>query len=243
MNIRTTFAAAALTCLGLAASTNAHAQEAAPAPATATPAPQPAASPLPERNVRPSYDEYRRTHGANETRWYGWQTLVVDGATLLIGGAAAGGSDQLGAGIIVGGYFLGGPIVHWAHGNVGMGFADLGIRIGAPLVLGVGGYYASGGGSHNGGDDLGPALVGVLGTVIGVASAIAIDAAVLAREPVNKDDDEEEDAKNETPAYHKVASRNPFVPGSLTPTLGPRQDVRGSSAFTGGMIGLSAALY
>ena len=30
-------------------------------------------------------------------------------------------------------YVLGGPIVHFAHGNAGKGFASLGLRVGAPL--------------------------------------------------------------------------------------------------------------
>ena len=38
------------------------------------------------------------------------------------------------------GFVLGGPVVHWAHGNIGRGFGVLGLNIGAPAVTaGLGG--------------------------------------------------------------------------------------------------------
>jgi hypothetical protein len=65
-----------------------------------------------------------------KTTWYGWQTLIADGGTLA---ATIVTGHPL---VFAGGYTLGAPIIHWAHGNVGTGFASLGIRIVAPVVTG-----------------------------------------------------------------------------------------------------------
>ena len=44
-----------------------------------------------------------------------------------------------------GGYALGGPIVHWAHRNVGKGFASLGINVAAIMTGTFIGFAAAGG--------------------------------------------------------------------------------------------------
>lgn len=107
-----------------------------------------------------------------ETRtiWYGWQTLIVDagvvGATLV----------TKNPGVAVGGLTLGAPIVHWAHGNVGRGFASLGIRVGTPLLTTFGVVaLAMGSGSR-----MGPGL-GEFGLGLGAVIASVLDAFVLAR--------------------------------------------------------------
>ena len=122
------------------------------------------------------------------SRWYGWQTLAADGASLAlslgaIGVAGAGGSDSdtpseaLVWGSL-GTYVLGAPVVHWVHQNTGRGFASLGLRVGGPVVLGLIGAEAEGC-SHQGGDFCG--LVGALiGTSVGIVAAVTIDAAVFA---------------------------------------------------------------
>lgn len=112
-------------------------------------------------------------------RWYGWQTLIADGAGLLISGiglplSLSRSTQSLGTGLLVGGgvvQLIGGPIVHWSHRNVGRGFASLGLRIVLP-ALGVLLGFAT----RNEG-------VLILGSGAGSAVAIALDAAVLAREP------------------------------------------------------------
>jgi hypothetical protein len=76
------------------------------------------------------------------SRWYGWQTLTVDGAALVLGLAGAGLGSADGAGLALGGYLLGAPTVHLVHDRAGVGLASLGLRIGAPLV-GVGVAAAS----------------------------------------------------------------------------------------------------
>jgi hypothetical protein len=75
----------------------------------------------------------------SQTHWYGWQTLLVDGASL---GAFVGGfwlkpanQDWSVVSIVgVGGYAVGAPIVHWSHGRVGVGFASLSFRVGLPAL-------------------------------------------------------------------------------------------------------------
>lgn len=63
-------------------------------------------------------------------RWFGWQTLIVMGGGTVL-------TPVFGVGL--GGLWLGPPIVHWAHGQVGEGFAVLGIN----TALGVTGAIAA----------------------------------------------------------------------------------------------------
>jgi len=73
------------------------------------------------------------------THWYGWQTLLVDGAAL---GVTVGGfwlrpahQDWSVVSIAgIGAWAVGAPIVHWSHGRVGVGFASLGFRIALPAL-------------------------------------------------------------------------------------------------------------
>lgn len=108
-----------------------------------------------------------------ESRWYGWQTLMVDGAAILIA------SD-----VSVPIYVLGGPIVHWSHGNVGRGFGSLGLRVGAPLLL-----AAAFVGGCDGNGDMGCLGAALMGLLLGSGAAIAIDAAAIARDTVEVEDD------------------------------------------------------
>jgi hypothetical protein len=110
---------------------------------------------------------------APRRRWYGWQTLLVDGASigLLVLGVAA---DDRGAGRLGAlGYFFGAPIVHWSHGHVGKGFASLGLRVGSVLVLSVAAFGCYGGKS----------AACYLGLSV-VPGVVAIDSASIAREDV-----------------------------------------------------------
>lgn len=120
-------------------------------------------------------------------RWYGWQTLIADGATLatLLGAAAAGSAGKQGDALAaplsvlgVAGYEFAPGIVHFAHKNPGRGFASFGMRIGLPLA---GGFIGASAASGCDGFlcEAGGAAIGVL---VGVGAAIAIDAAVFAYE-------------------------------------------------------------
>jgi hypothetical protein len=139
--------------------------------------------------------------------WYGWQTLVVDGAAfsaLFIGAAingSSGGGDDGGAFVAAGllGYEFGPGIVHFVHRNPGRGFASFGVRLGMPLagaVLGASlfsncdGYRCQ---------DEGAAA----GLLLGMAGAIALDAAVFAY------DDRKPRAASRTPTLLPMASLLP----------------------------------
>jgi hypothetical protein len=145
------------------ATTDAHAEESAEEVATPrVPPPAPSSEEVVDR----------------ETRWYGWQTLIADGVSLV--------TAPLIVGIIT--YPIAAPLVHAAHGRWESAGASLGIRVVAPLGLALLGgtisFLALGGG--HGGELAGLAAVpgAVVGGALGVVSAIVIDAAVLAREPV-----------------------------------------------------------
>jgi hypothetical protein len=76
--------------------------------------------------------------------WYGWQTLAVDAGGLAFGvyfGLATARDPKVHIEFVpavgVGWWaisFIGPPIVHFAHGRVGMGFGDFGIRVAMPVV-------------------------------------------------------------------------------------------------------------
>jgi hypothetical protein len=123
---------------------------------------------------------------------YGWVLGIPDGASLALGaasfGVAVGAKSSDGwlplAGAAVGTYALGSPIVHMAHGYPLRGLADLGIRVGAPLVLGgqrgTGLICASNSGACSG---LGLAWASVFGFAIGggvgAISAMLVDHLVI----------------------------------------------------------------
>ena len=113
-----------------------------------------------------------------QTVWYGWQTLTTDAAalTLVIVGGALDEPLLLGGSFAT--YVLGGPIVHATHGNWGRATLSLGARVGVPLLgiaTGVGLEDCSGGEFCG----FGGALIG---GIVGLAGAVAIDSAALARE-------------------------------------------------------------
>ena len=140
----------------------------APAPSLA--AARPAAEPSPVAEPPPLAER-----PATTTTWYGWQTLLVDGG--VIGASLATRNPW----VFMGGYTLGGPIVHWAHGNVLKGFGSLGIRVVAPLLVGAVYSAASAANQnqprtgHEGEETVSVAILA------GGLAAIAFDAAFLAR--------------------------------------------------------------
>lgn len=116
-------------------------------------------------------------------RWYGWQTLVSDGAATLcfitagtLGSADHERASQALAWLGLLGYEFAPGIVHFAHGHPGRGFASMGVRFGMPLAgafvgasaaSGCNGYECEAGGA-------------ALGLLAGMGGAIAMDAAVFA---------------------------------------------------------------
>jgi hypothetical protein len=136
------------------------------------------------------------TAAGGEEYWYGWQTLIVVGSSLTL-------TPLYGAGVA--GMVLGPPIVHWAHGHVGKGFASLGMNIGATGVgsaIGVGIMCGAIGCSGDfGGFSIAIGLA--LGGGIGILTANAIDIGILSYEPKQRG---------------ASASRQPF-PFTITPQV------------------------
>ncbi len=118
-----------------------------------------------------------------ESRWYGWQNLLVDGGSVVLGVALRSPAAFAAS------YALGGPIVHWAHGHVGKGFASLGLRVGLPFVAGLIGF-AIDASSHNchSSDFCVDGLAGlVVGSFLGYVGAVVVDSAALANERVPRE--------------------------------------------------------
>jgi hypothetical protein len=94
----------------------------------------------PARDARLAEPTPLTERSASPQRWYGWQTLTLDGAALGLGlsGAhlferhAAAGVTLGAAGVL--GYSLSAPLVHWAHGRAGAAGASLALRVGLPLL-------------------------------------------------------------------------------------------------------------
>ena len=108
-----------------------------------------------------------------KTTWYGWQTAIADGA------AIAGGLVTGNALVLAGGFTVGAPIVHWAHGNVLRGFASLGVRVGAPALTALTAALLLNSKEVTNGHENEEALsIGILG---GCLFASVFDAVVLAR--------------------------------------------------------------
>jgi hypothetical protein len=118
----------------------------------------------------PSFAEDEPT--PTKTKWYGWQTLIADGGT--VAATYVTGNPF----VFLGGYTLGAPIVHWAHGNVLNGFASLGVRIVAPIIAGFVAGSLDRGGVPDGRVNERAIGVGLLG---GGLFASMFDAVVLAR--------------------------------------------------------------
>jgi hypothetical protein len=117
-----------------------------------------------------------------DTEWYGWQTLVADGASLIVLPTLAGFSKSPELGVLAGaGYLLAPPFIHGAHGRWGIFAASLGLRLGMPLAL-------AGLGALVDGDCRGDFCLPVgaaIGFVSGVIGAVVLDASVLSYEKVS----------------------------------------------------------
>jgi hypothetical protein len=121
-------------------------------------------------------------------------------------GAGAGGAGGSAVALTgLGGVALGAPIVHAAHGQWAIAFADLGMRVGAATL---GGFVGAEVGTAAAGNGCKSQLLGCLGdtvdglaigAAVGAFAASVVDAAVLAREP---------SLANETPATPVAPAAN-----------------------------------
>src|SRR5713101_3318690 len=127
-----------------------------------------------------------------ETRWYGWQTLLADAASLTVGAIAVSHKDEPYAGrfpspalvlgsIAAAGYLIAPPVIHLLNGNRTGTASSVLLRLGIPAaaaLLSLGLYAAAWGSCGNA---CAYALVAIDGAAL--VAPIVIDAAVLARAP------------------------------------------------------------
>jgi hypothetical protein len=147
----------------------------------------------------------RASDGARpERRWYGWQFLIVDGASLALAVSTLGTGSVVQIGLGTTGFAFGAPIVHWAHGHLGRGFGSLGLRLGLPL--------AATGISLLLGDNFATLFALVLLFPTAVAAAITLDAAVLAYDSVPTSTTAPRVAGG-PPPRHPPAGLTPGAPG------------------------------
>jgi hypothetical protein len=127
----------------------------------------------------------------SQRAWYGWQTLLVDGAaTGLLVASIPIQSNDANVPLFVGGlgtFALGAPIAHVAHDHPWRGLGSLGLRLGLPAIgLAVGAMVAPTVAGDHPNDTTGAGAVsemiagGLVGAGIGAVAAMAIDASVLA---------------------------------------------------------------
>jgi hypothetical protein len=161
-----------------------------PTPPAATQTPLPVPAPAPVTQQVPPMDLGPSPRVV--TPAYGWHVVAADGTSLVLAGVG-GLSQSVGVAMMgLAGYVLASPIVHWAHGNVGTGFASLGLRLAVPLgatflgaLLGWGLSYSVSGGCRGDFGCLGGfAVGGGIGFLAGLSGTTMIDALVFAKERV-----------------------------------------------------------
>ncbi len=134
-------------------------------------------------------------------------------------------------------YTAAAPLVHFSHGHVGKGFADLGLRVGLPAVGGLvgGGLVAAlprpdcnnpANGTQTACQPFGllseVVFGAVLGVAVGVVGAVTFDAAVLGREDVAR----EPPRPAAAPAIARIA-----------PTFSVVPEAQGGSRTSFGVVG------
>ena len=117
---------------------------------------------------------------------YGGTMLAVDLSALSLTVLApfTAGVTLIGG---VGVYALGGPIVHWSHGEVGRGFASLGLRVGVPIASGYALYgltcpKRSGHELSEYGQGLGCVVTTGFGVLLGMTGAAIADHLLLVKD-------------------------------------------------------------
>lgn len=168
------------------------------------------------------------TSGPTEKYWYGYQTLIADGASL---GAMLLGSASPAFGYVgVGGYLAGGPIVHFANKNPGAAVTSMLMRPLLPVLGAVIGYAAAGSCRERPNEPgeidifgdcflhgVGEAAIGAL---VGMSIAVTIDAAALARGERPVERAHEHEAKKVDGRVHVTGVAPSYDPRSGTASVG-----------------------
>jgi hypothetical protein len=124
--------------------------------------------------------------------WYGGQTLAFDGvglgflaASLATGCGGKAAYCGVGQGVFLllslGTYLIASPVIHGVHERGGAAVGAVGLRLGAPLALGVLGWEI-GSAAEGKRFSFSRELASFAGVALGALAAAGIDAAVLARE-------------------------------------------------------------
>ncbi|HRG97644.1 MAG TPA: hypothetical protein PLR99_15420 [Polyangiaceae bacterium] len=120
---------------------------------------------------------------ARADEWYGYQTIGGDvvATTLLLSSAATDNTPRKVLFVASAStYLLASPVIHAAHERGGAAIGAVGLRVFAPLTLGLLGLVV-GAGSSKSGNWGAPLAGGFIGFGLGVLTAMVIDAAALAR--------------------------------------------------------------
>ncbi len=173
-----------------------------------------AASARADEPTAPSASSFARGPRPADREWYGWQVLLVDGASVVgtpLVAVAASSAGATSAAVLVGlgGYFFGGPMVHAVHGRPGVALGSLALRVGLPVVGGIAGAMFDKCGNTR---ELCLPAHAALGIVAGALGAIALDAGLLAYE---------KEAGEEARARDARRSRRTI---QLTPAIAPRRE-------------------
>lgn len=117
-----------------------------------------------------------------ETRWYGWQPLGVDAATITTVSLVNNGTAWY---LGVGTYLLTGPVAHAIHGNWNAAIMSLPARAVVPFAVGLAGVKVSCIGHTPGAMDDSCAERGLLGGVlVGAVAMSALEAGLFSYEKV-----------------------------------------------------------
>jgi len=115
--------------------------------------------------------------------------MIVDAASLTFTMVTASEGTQALPVVGLMGYALGGPTTHLLHDRPGAALGSLGLRVGAPLLLGGLAYAAVGScervtetSCDSPAEGLGRVIAAFFGGMVGVAIAVGVDAAVLSFE-------------------------------------------------------------
>lgn len=119
---------------------------------------------------------------ARADEWYGYQTIGADvvATTLLVSSAATDDTPRKVLFVASAStYLLASPVIHAAHDRGGAAIGAVGLRVFAPLSLGLLGLLVGAGADGNNWGA--PLAGGFIGLGLGVLTAMVIDAAALAR--------------------------------------------------------------
>jgi hypothetical protein len=120
-------------------------------------------------------------------RWYGDFTLLADGGALalLLASIAVNDRDTREGVLVMSGvtYLVGAPVVHLTRQRAMASLGSLGLRAGMPALGALLGSQLSGLADYNDGDEV---VIGtVYGVLGGILSAVVLDAAFIAWEPLS----------------------------------------------------------